>query len=355
MIDSPAPCDVTPAPIYDSSVYSVFSPGQSEYPIDYMPGWDTQYPAHQIAWEPNPDAPECLKNQDIKTMDDWIKWIHSSIVEIMCEWTKTSCMWLVSGVLRGIGETLASCLNMSATNNTLVYDAKTKTCISGSIIDSATCTTFLGDLARCITDANLSDTPPTRILGYKSTEDTIAKWYGITLPKTTQIINEIVRNLPDNSKSAVISGQRLIPLATNQILNVVTEGNTYNNSTGKFTIATSGFYRFTINTFVQSAYNVVSPGILSMVYIIGGVLIESTKNLGREEVRLYQQPWWRDAGGNLVQCVKFSYSAFMGEGVTFTPRIWYAFDTGEISTSQLNGEMSRAQMSLIRVPNQTFD
>jgi hypothetical protein len=244
---------------------------------------------------------------------------------------------------------------MTTANNTIVFDSTNKIAVAGNVINESNCSQFVVDAKRCVVDATITDSAPVNILGIIDATLDKPYWFKITLPKTTQMIEGIGANLPNNAKGAVVSGERYIPLSETELLGVTKEGNTYNATTGVITIKTAGFYRITFNSFVNSVYPSMTPGISAFTQLLAGLLIESANTFAREEVRLYQQPWWRDTGVELVQCVKYTYSNFFNVGSKISPRIWYAFDSGTITSAQLNVQNSNAQLSLVRVPDRTFD
>lgn len=336
-----------PSPMFDSMVYTVFSPSQAKLPKTDVGGLGFEFPANQVAWEPSPNAPDCLTSAGIEDLQCWIDWFQQ-IIELMCSWKNINCQIYVSGKLVTVGKALAECLMMSEEKPTIVYDPTGKQAVAGRLIDARNCAMIIDRLASCVLKADPGEKSQ-QILGHTET-GVIPTKFMLQNRQLTRMRRTPTPDLVFNTQGVVNNGERYKPLFVRAESNSPNEGNSYSDSEGYFYIGKSGFYNLDFQTFVGIEYEPV-VGSKGQLIVSSGILIDTSTStvVKKREERMYQQTIWCEYGTTQDVRVGWSYSGFLNAGTKLTPRIWFdKHDDLEISVN-LTKEIDRAQLSLNRI------
>ncbi len=341
-------CDIDPSPMYASATYTMFSPGQSEVEPDFTPGWDTQYAANQIAWEPNPCAPACIADSGIENYDQWVDWFYCNIIRLFCDWANMPCHLLVGGKLMSVADTLSTCIGLTTEKNTIVYDTEGKTAIAGAVATEDDCYLWMNGAAGCIKDAETADGQPGFILGRLAGDNDKPYKFPIKTQPLTRLIHKFELETPQNVVADANTGVRMVPLATLPVITSPNEGSSYSATTGKITIGKDGFYRFGCHTYVEFTY-ATKVGKLALIEVLAGFVIEAPVTLSLSEIRTFEAPIWREHGTTQRICVKWTNAMYFKAGTKITPRIWLVNgDTTPLNTDLVSFD-DYAQVSLYRV------
>lgn len=294
---------------------------------------DIAFRTTAIVWRPSPNAPDCIKNQRIENLEDWLDWLNRNYLSSQCNLENKSCQLRVSGidgvVEKPIAQAIKDCVEVVApfgVQSNVFGKRETENTLEPQYIPyDLSCDETTQRLDTCFPEGYQGEIPR-HIFGMNDNADKTGKTINL-FRNTTEGLPvyqiEIPQNDSNNRFSDVFAGQRLIPQNTTVIRMSNAVGGEYDNITTNFTAPRAGWWH--IDLAVQNTvFYTPAPNLSrSRGSLLFGIKHVNTANNNKAiEYRMSQVALRYWSGTSQPANAFGSTLLYLNKGDIITPRFW---------------------------------